>query len=164
MTEDQMVYSVQLHNENLPESMINTPEGIPVSSVQLVQMELTQEQFDRLNIKGPITHYMYTEGKSEEEFPTNISARDVVKQMASCANIHDTIINGFHQREGLTKPTETVIYQNAIKIDEISPKAVKFMLDMHQLWMDPSEDPDVSEILEIADQYSLTLADFYRVS
>ena len=163
MTEVETIYSVQLNSHDLPQSMISTPEGIPFSSVKLVKMELTQEQFAELNINGPITRYMYAEGKSYEEFPTTISARDVVKQM-DVPNIHDKIITGFHEREGLTAPDENDIYQNAIKIDEISPKAVQFMLYMHQQWMDPMEDAESSEIVEIADQHSLTLADFYHAS
>lgn len=162
MPKPSKTYSVQFTNSQTPKDVLGLPDGIPAESIERVQMTLTQEQFDNLEVDGPITRYMYGEGKSDEEFPTTISAYDVIKRAPHSYTIHDAIIEGFLHRDGKPKPSQEELHENAIRLDDISPRAVEFMLFLHAQWMDPLGDPDISEILELAAEHDLTLEDFYN--
>ena len=165
MSEDRM-YAVQFTSHQAPADMIKMPDGLPPERVTRLSLKLTQEEFAKLELPEPITRYMYAEGNSYEQFSTTIVATDVVIQESDQENdLHGQIIKGLHRRRALQEPDGDAVCKNAVRIDKISVGALAFMLEMHEQWMDPVEDPgDFSEVLDMAESYNLTLDDFYRIA
>ena len=142
-------YSIQF-KPSAAAGLLNRPAGLEDSNFDSLRMTVTAEQFHQLDLPLPIAHYMYAQGQSHEEFPTTISAQDVVKTSDNQYGVQDIIIQDFHERAGLPVPDHETTNRKAIRITDISPQAVDFLLSIHTHWSDPVTDADYREITDQA--------------
>ena len=141
--------------------LLNHPAGLDDSNFDCLRMTVTAEQFQQLGLPLPITHYMFAQGQSYEQLPTTISAQDVVKTFDHQHDVQDIIIQEFHKWAGLPVPDQETINRKALRITDISPQAVDFLLSIHTHWSDPVTDADYHEITDQAVAQGLSLTDFF---
>lgn len=127
-----------------------------------IRVNISEEDFQNLGMSVPMTHFMYTEGKSYENYTTTIMAGDVISASGD-VSVHADIIRGLHTREGLPVPDEETIRSGALNLNNLSVRTVDFLLNLHTLWFDPANDcGNFDEILDMVQEQGLGLDDFYR--
>ena len=126
-----------------------------------IRLSVDDRQFEHLDLKLPLNYLLFATGKSDDELPTTIGARDVA-HLKGGTTIQTKLIGAFFHNVGEPRPPQEHIDGGALTLDDMTTNAVKFLLHLHEQYMDPVNDADEQEIVDLAYQQGLTLDDYYQ--
>ena len=127
-----------------------------------IRLSVDDHQFQNLDLQ-PVNQLLFATGKSSDELPTTIGARDVA-HIQGCSTTQSHLISAFFHNIGEPQPTQNRMDTNALPLDDMTTQAVAFMLSLHEQYMDPTSDADEQELVDLAQKKGLTLDNYYRAS
>ena len=144
-----------------PARLADIAARLPKNHQVELRLSVDDRQFQGLDLGSTLKHLMFATGTSDEELPTTIGARDVA-HIKGATTIQTHLISAFFHTIGEPHPSQEQLDVGALTLDDMTTHAVKFLLSLHEQYMDPVKDAAEQEIVDLAQQQDLTLDDYYR--